>query len=82
MPIALILQALAYAARYGPDAVEAGKKIVALIRDNHPNLTPADIAEMDKFASKTAEDYLAEAGGAPALPAAARSDAPAAVPIP
>jgi hypothetical protein len=65
MPIAAILQTLAFVSKYGPDAVDYGRKIVALIRNTHPDLTAADIVLLDSFATKTAEDYLREVGGAP-----------------
>ena len=66
MPIALILTVLAEAVKYGPDAIAAAKRIAAIIRDQHPSLTPEDIAALEAFGAKSSADYLADAGGAPA----------------
>ena len=62
MPIAAIL---ALIAKYGPDAYAAAKQLATVIKNSgHPDLTPADIAELESFETSTA-DYLAAAGGAP-----------------
>ena len=67
MPIALILGFIQGLIKYGPDGIAAGKQIVALVKANHAGLTADDIALLDSF-DKTAAQYLADAGGAPAAP--------------
>lgn len=67
MPLILIIEVIKDIAKYGPEAVDAGKKIVALIRNGPHPLTAADIALLDSF-DESIEQELAEAGGAPAAP--------------
>ena len=68
--VALILAAFEEAIKYAPDALAAYQRVAAIIANSgHPDLTPADIAALQSFGAKTSEQYLTDAGGAPAAPA-------------
>ena len=66
-PIAIIIAGIEEIVKYAPDALAAGQRLIAIIKNSgHPSLTPDDIALMEAFGAKTSADYLADAGGAPA----------------
>ena len=63
-PIAIII---AYLCKYGPDAYAGAKRLAEIIKNSgHPDLTAQDIADLEAFGAKSSEQYLADAGGAPA----------------
>ena len=67
MPIALILAAFEEAIKFAPDALAAYQRVAASIANSgHPDLTAQDIADLEAFGAKSSEQYLADAGGAPA----------------
>lgn len=76
MPILTIISALQAAVKYGPDAYAAAQRVAAIIRNSgHPDLTPADIAQLEAFGAKSSAEYLADAEAAaghaaPAAPSA------------
>ena len=65
MPIATIL---ACVVQYGPSVLPVIQELVALIEGGKTSVTSADIATLVALGKKSSSDYLAAAGGAPAVP--------------
>ena len=64
IPIAIIVEVVKDLAKYGPDAIAAGKLVVAAIRNGPHPLTAADVALLDSC-DVTMDQILASVGGAP-----------------
>lgn len=63
MTPALILTAVL---QYGPSILPIVAQLAQMIRENKTEVTAEDIAQLIALGKKSASDYLAAAGGAPA----------------
>jgi len=63
-----ILAAIAAVAQYGPSVLPVIQQLVAWAEAGKTTVTSADLDLLVKLGSKSSADYLAAAGGAPAVP--------------
>lgn len=59
---ALVLESVL---KYGPTVLPYVMKLAGMLKDGKTEVSPADIAELIEYGRKSADDYLAEAGGPP-----------------
>lgn len=55
-------QVIAYAVKFGPDALNIIHQIHSLASAGKTTVSPDDLAQLQALSGKTADDYLKEAG--------------------
>ena len=55
-------QVIAYAVKFGPDALNIIHQIHALAQSGKSSVSPDDLAQLQALSGKTADDYLRAAG--------------------